>query len=245
MLEAKVEESLEPSSISLPSATDEVEKTKTINSDSESNIKLVSESSDDESDEGDQKETLASKISRDMSKENNTKDSKEGLSTSKTKRLQKKKDTQMKSESRKNQFIKWLIDEERNILTKLEKQVEQNEVVDQNQVQMWRDEMRIPAMFKKVSALEEQDLAEVEGKIGEEVKFYQERALKKIEQGSLYSSDFEEVEESDYVTTDGEDEFMTQRSNRFDIKVVRGATIRQPKLTTAQMTGTFGTAMKV
>ena len=132
MLEAKVEESLEPSSISLPSATDEVEKTKTINSDSESNIKLVSESSDDESDEGDQKETLASKISRDMSKENITKDSKEGLSTSKTKRLQKKKDTQMKSESRKNQFIKWLIDEERNILTKLEKQVEQNEVVDQN-----------------------------------------------------------------------------------------------------------------
>ena len=50
----------------------------------------------------------------------------------------------------------------------------------------------------------------MEGKIGEEVKFYQERAMKKIEQGSLYSSDFEEVEESDYVTTDGEEEFIKQ-----------------------------------
>ena len=65
-----------------------------------------------------------------MSKESHTKDSKEALQTSKTKRLQKKKDSQMKSESRKNQFIKWLVDEERNILTRLEKQVEQNEVVD-------------------------------------------------------------------------------------------------------------------
>ena len=70
---------MEPSSISLPSATDEVEKTKTIDSDSESNIKLISESSDDESEEGDKKETLASKISRDMSKEGQAKDSKEAL----------------------------------------------------------------------------------------------------------------------------------------------------------------------
>ena len=62
----------------------------------------------------------------------------------------------------------------------------------------------------------------MEGKIGEEVKFYQERAMKKIEQGSLYSSDFEEVEESDYVTTDGEEEFIKQQSSRFDIKVIRG-----------------------
>ena len=72
--------------------------------------------------------------------------------------------------------------------------------------------MRIPAMFKKVADLQEQDLAEVESKIGEEVKFYQERALKKIEQGSLYSSDFEEVEESDSVDSDESDDFNVDRN---------------------------------
>jgi hypothetical protein len=38
----------------------------------------------------------------------------------------------------------------------------------------------------------------------EQVEYYQERALRKFEEGSMYSSDWEEAEVSEYVSTDGE-----------------------------------------
>ena len=93
-----------------------------------------------------------------------------------------------------------------------------------------REEMRIPAMFRNVAPLDQKDLANVEVLIETEVDLIKERALKKIEQGSEYSSEFEEVEESDYISTDGEGN-NTSRSKMADynnnaIQVVRGVTIK-------------------
>ena len=71
----------------------------------------------------------------------------------------------MPSAARKELYKKWLVNEERNILIKIDKVVDQNEVINQNQVQMWRDELKIPAMFRKVAHLEAKDLQDVEEKI--------------------------------------------------------------------------------
>ena len=78
---------MEPSSISLPSNTEDVSKTKTLNSDSESNVKLISESSEDDS-VNNKGITGTSKYSK--SKESHPNDSKEGLLHAGTKRLSKR-----------------------------------------------------------------------------------------------------------------------------------------------------------
>ena len=101
------------------------------------------------------------------------------------------------------------------------------------------------------------ELEDIEGKISEEVGSFKERALKKIDQGSAYSSEFEEIEESDYVSTDGE---AARAQDQNIITMQRGATIKrmdgpvtgvglskfgnnaiQPqKLNAALMNGSFG-----
>lgn len=65
--------------------------------------------------------------------------------------------------------------------------------------------MRIPAMYRNVKLTEDQ-LAEVEELQREQAEYYKERAERRIEQGSEYSSDFEEVGVSEYVDTDGGEE---------------------------------------
>ena len=64
-------------------------------------------------------------------------------------------------------------------------------------------------MFLDVKLTEEQ-LEELEEKMQELAEEFQERARRRIEEGSEYSSDYEEIEKSDYVTTDGEDNNETQ-----------------------------------
>ena len=67
-----------------------------------------------------------------------------------------------------------------------------------------RKELRIPAYLLTVKLNEEQ-LEELEEKMQELAEEFQERARRRIEEGSEYSSDYEEIEISEYVTTDGED----------------------------------------
>ena len=53
--------------------------------------------------------------------------------------------------------------------------------------------------------LNEEQLEELEEKMQELAEEFQERARRRIEEGSEYSSDYEEYEISEYVTTDAED----------------------------------------
>jgi len=51
--------------------------------------------------------------------------------------------------------------------------------------------------------------------------------LRKIEEGSEYSSDYEQIEQSDYITSDGEDKHSPDDLQRnANIKVMRGRTRR-------------------
>ena len=44
-------------------------------------------------------------------------------------------------------YKKWLIEEERVILIRMEQAIENGERLHVNQVKIWRSEMRVPAMF--------------------------------------------------------------------------------------------------
>ena len=82
--------------------------------------------------------------------------------------------------------------------------------------------MRIPAMFQGLN-LSDEDKDEVAELQREQAEYFQRRALKKLEEGSDYSSDFEEVEKSEYVSTDGEGQY-TETHTANNIKVIRGET---------------------
>ena len=131
---------------------------------------------------------------------------------------------------RTKQFIDWLVEEEGQVLKRVEKAIENQEVVHPSQIKVWRAEIRIPAMYKDIKLTEPQ-LEEVESLQQEQADYYRDRALRKIEEGSEYSSDFEQIEQSDYVTSDGEDKhspYDLQRNS--NIKVMRGRTRRQSQL---------------
>lgn len=117
--------------------------------------------------------------------------------------------------------MQWLIDEERQFLLKLERSAAIGENIHPNQLKIWRSEMRIPAMFFNIQLTEEQ-LKTVEQKQKEQAEYIRERALRKIEEGSEYSSDYEEIEKSDYVSTDGEGANVHDRDLFRNIKVIRG-----------------------
>ena len=83
--------------------------------------------------------------------------------------------------------------------------------------------MRIPAMYQNIK-LDELEMRDLERQREDQVEYHKKRALRKIEEGSEYSSDFESVDESDYVTTDGEGSPTREIHNAANIKVVRGST---------------------
>ena len=82
--------------------------------------------------------------------------------------------------------------------------------------------MRIPGMFVNIQLTDEQ-LKAVEERQKEQVEYVKNRALRMIEEGSEYSSDFEEIEKSDYVSTDGEGFNDEERDKYNNIKVIRGS----------------------
>ena len=118
--------------------------------------------------------------------------------------------------------MQWLIDEERQLLAKFDRAVAEGETVHPNQLKIWRAEMRIPAMFVDLR-LTDLQLREIEERQKEQVEYIQNRALRKIEEGSEYSSDYEEVEKSEYYSTDGEGMGDQDRDRFQNIKVIRGS----------------------
>ena len=107
--------------------------------------------------------------------------------------------------------------------------------------------MRIPAMFQGLN-LSDEDKDEVAELQREQAEYFRNRALKKLEEGSDYSSDFEEVEKSEYVSTDGEGSPQTETYTANNIKVLRGASFVYPVQSRSddmgneeeRRTGTFG-----
>ena len=53
--------------------------------------------------------------------------------------------------------------------------------------------MRIPAMYQKIK-LDDREMRDLENRTEELVEHYKARALRKIEEGSEYSSDFESID---------------------------------------------------
>jgi len=55
-----------------------------------------------------------------------------------------------------------------------------------------------------------------------------------MEEGSQYSSDYEEVELSDYVSTEGEGQPTQEEYQVSNIKVMRGATLKPERTSSAR-----------
>ena len=87
-------------------------------------------------------------------------------------------------------------------------------------------------MFKNIK-LSEQDIADIEDRNEKQAQYYKTRAIKIIEQGSDYSSDYEEYEASEYVSSDGEGEKIKKlRMESYGVKniqVQRGTTLNLAK----------------
>ena len=67
-----------------------------------------------------------------------------------------------------------------------------------------RESIRIPAMLQHVELSEEQK-TELQEQHKRETEVYKRRSIMMLELGSQYSSDYDEISESEYITTDGED----------------------------------------
>ena len=123
--------------------------------------------------------------------------------------------------------------EERNVLMRIETAIENGEVVHPSQIKIWRSEIRIPVFLQNVKLTEEQK-QEVEKNYNDQVDYFKKRAMRMIEEGSQYSSDYEEMEESEYITTDGEGENKEQILKQTNlagtnVKVLRGNTLKMQK----------------
>lgn len=66
--------------------------------------------------------------------------------------------------------MQWLVDEERQLLLRIEKAIDSGENVHKNQLKIWRSEMRIPGMFVNIQLTDEQ-LKAVEERQKEQVEY--------------------------------------------------------------------------
>ena len=87
---------------------------------------------------------------------------------------------------------------------RIEEAVERGEEVYPSQIKAWRSEIRIPIMLQKIELTEEQR-EEIKRRQLELNYYFKARALRKVEEGSQYSSDNEDVEVSEYESTDNEE----------------------------------------
>ena len=92
------------------------------------------------------------------------------------------------------------------------------QVVTTADIKHMRSEIRVPAMYRQIK-LSEEELAEVDKLQQELAEYYKNRTLRKLEEGSMYSSEFEDVEVSEYVSTDGEGE-VKLTLDKANIKVI-------------------------
>lgn len=99
--------------------------------------------------------------------------------------------------------MKWLVAEEKVILERVEEMIEQGENVNTQEMKKLRSQVRVPAMYRDIQLSKDQ-MDEIEADQNEQVDYYCQRAIRKLEEGSAYSSDFEDKQISEYYSTDGE-----------------------------------------
>ena len=97
------------------------------------------------------------------------------------------------------QFTEWLIEQERKFLEECAKLVKSGGRWDMQLVKSMRQQIRVPAMYRKF-ALDDEQMQEVERRQQEQAEEFRERVLRMIEMGSDYSSDYEEVEVSELIS---------------------------------------------
>jgi len=83
-------------------------------------------------------------------------------------------------------------------LTKVNELIGAGNKLGTNEISSMRKEIRVPAMFRKFK-MDETQLKEVKLLQLEQAEEFKEKAMRKIEEGSAYSSDYEEVEISEWV----------------------------------------------
>ena len=73
----------------------------------------------------------------------------------------------------------------------------------------WRGQIRLPQNLARVQLTDAQKQL-LEQQQSEQVQYFRDRAIRKIEEGSVYSSDYESVDQSAYHTTDDEEKAKAQ-----------------------------------
>jgi len=79
------------------------------------------------------------------------------------------------------------------VLERMARASELGESVHPDQLKIWRSEIRVPAMYRDLK-LSEKQLEQVQELQREQAEYFRARAVKKMEEGSQYSSDYEEVD---------------------------------------------------
>ena len=79
------------------------------------------------------------------------------------------------------------------MLERMARASELGESVHPDQLKIWRSEIRVPAMYRDLK-LSEKQLEQVQELQREQAEYFRARAVKKMEEGSQYSSDYEEVD---------------------------------------------------
>ena len=146
---------------------------------------------------------------------------------------EKEKEQDLNILQKQHRLMELFMMEERNVLMRIETAIEKGEVVHPSQIKIWRSEIRIPVFLQNVKLTDEQK-QEVEKNYNDQVDYFKKRAMRMIEEGSQYSSDYEEMEESEYITTDGEGENKEQILKQTNlagtnVKVLRGNTLKMQK----------------
>ena len=58
--------------------------------------------------------------------------------------------SESESTKKATQYMQWLVDEERKLLLKIEREIDSGATVHKNQLKIWRSEMRIPGMYVNI-----------------------------------------------------------------------------------------------
>ena len=88
--------------------------------------------------------------------------------------------------------MNWLVEQEYEVLLKGERLVENGEELTADKLKFWRSQIRVRGYFVDVK-LSQRQLDEVARRNKEQNEYSTQRVMRKLEYGSDYSSEYEEV----------------------------------------------------
>ena len=125
-------------------------------------------------------------------------------------------------------YMNWLVEQEYEVLLKGERLVESGQELTPDKLKFWRSQIRVPGYFVDVK-LSKRQLDEVARRNKEQNEYMTTRVMRRLEYGSDYSSEYERVVESEYVTTDGENQDQEKVTSAPSVQV-----LREPRKSTVQ-----------